>query len=101
MIHRWRFGKLAIAILIAMTPSFARQLARGSSLIESAALLNDLKILSADDMEGRLVNSPGGEKARAFVVERFRASGVQPFGTSYLEPFTFTVRRSTTPTPAV
>jgi Zn-dependent M28 family amino/carboxypeptidase len=101
MIQRWRFGILATAILIAMTPSFARQSARGSSLIDSAALLNDLKVLSADDMEGRLVNSPGGEKARAFVAERFRAAGVQPFGASYLEPFTFTSRRSSTPTPAV
>jgi Zn-dependent M28 family amino/carboxypeptidase len=101
MIQRCRFGVLAIAILVTMVPLFARQAARQSSLIDSAALLNDLKTLSADNMEGRLVNSPGGEKARTFVVERFKASGVQPFGTSYLEPFTFSGRRSNTSTPGV
>src|SRR5215510_13324258 len=101
MIYRWRFSVLAIAILVVMTPLFAGQLARPSSLIDSTALLNDLKTLSADNMEGRLVNTPSGEKARTFVVERFKASGVQPFGTSYLQPFTFTSRRSSTPTPGV
>src|SRR5215831_3429926 len=101
MIHRMRLGVLAIAILVVMVPLFAKQAARKSSLIDTAALLNDLKNLSADNMEGRLVNSPGGEKARTFVVERFKASGVLPFGTSYLEPFTFSGRRSNTPTPGV
>jgi Zn-dependent M28 family amino/carboxypeptidase len=101
MILRWRRAVLAFAILVVIVPLFAGQSARTSSLIDSATLLNDLKILSADDMEGRLVNSPGGEKARAFVVERFKASGVQPFGTSYLEPFTFSGRRGNTTTPGV
>jgi hypothetical protein len=101
MNHRWRRALLTLAILIAMAPLTASQSARTSGLIDSATLLSDLRILSADDMEGRLVNSPGGEKARAFVVERFKASGVQPFGTSYVEPFTFTGRRGKTATPGV
>ena len=53
-------------------------------------LLADLKALSADDMEGRLVGSPGGAKARAFVIERFKATGLKPFGESFESPFTFT-----------
>lgn len=53
-------------------------------------LLADLKTLSADDMEGRLVGSPGGAKARAFVIERFKAVGLKPFGASFESPFTFT-----------
>jgi Zn-dependent M28 family amino/carboxypeptidase len=40
-------------------------------------------------MQGRRVDTPGSEKARAFIVQRFRVSGIQPFGTTYEVPFTF------------
>ena len=53
-------------------------------------LLADLKTLSADDMEGRLVGTPGNAKARAFIIERFKAVGLKPFGASFESPFTFT-----------
>ena len=50
-------------------------------------LLADVRILSADDMEGRDTGSPGGERARAYIVSRLEAIGVQapPFGR--LQPF--------------
>jgi Zn-dependent M28 family amino/carboxypeptidase len=66
---------------------------RQSKLFDSAQLLEDLRILSADDMQGRQAGTAGGEKARAYVVERFKASGIQPFGESYTHPFTFTSGR--------
>jgi Zn-dependent M28 family amino/carboxypeptidase len=40
-------------------------------------------------MEGRQAGTAGGVKARAYVIERFKASGVKPFGESYEQPFTF------------
>ncbi len=40
--------------------------------------LEDVRILSADDMEGRLVGSPGGEKARAYILGRMREIGLVP-----------------------
>ncbi|MDP2260942.1 MAG: M20/M25/M40 family metallo-hydrolase [Caulobacter sp.] len=40
--------------------------------------LEDVRILSADDMEGRLVGSPGGEKARAYILGRLRDIGLAP-----------------------
>lgn len=40
--------------------------------------LEDVRILSADDMEGRLVGSPGGEKARAYILGRMRDIGLVP-----------------------
>ena len=46
-------------------------------------------------MEGRQVGTAGGAKARAFVIERFKASGVVPLGESYEQPFTFTAGRGT------
>src|SRR5262245_55955394 len=39
---------------------------RPSRVIDSEALLRDLKVLSADDMQGRQVGTPGGAKAREY-----------------------------------
>ncbi len=68
--------------------SVARAQAVRSDLFDAAQLLRDLRVLSADDMQGRRAGTPGGLKARAYVVERFKASGVAPFGASYEQPFT-------------
>jgi Zn-dependent M28 family amino/carboxypeptidase len=65
-----------------------------SAVIDSARLLDDLKILSSDAMEGRRTGTAGSEKARAFIAERFKASGVVPFGASYNSAFTFRRRGS-------
>ena len=64
-----------------------------SKLIDAPQLLRDLEILAADDMQGRQVGTPGGEKARAYVIERFKASGLRPFGGDFAQPFTFTAGR--------
>jgi Zn-dependent M28 family amino/carboxypeptidase len=40
--------------------------------------LEDVRILSADDMEGRLVGSPGGKKARGYILGRMREIGLVP-----------------------
>jgi hypothetical protein len=55
--------------------------------IDGAQLLSDLKVLSADDMEGRKAGTPGGARARAYVIERFKASGIQPFHRTYASEF--------------
>jgi Zn-dependent M28 family amino/carboxypeptidase len=80
----WLSGALALA---------AAQSARKSPLIDSAQLLHDLQVLSADDMQGRQVGTEGGAKARAYVIDRFKAAGLKPFGSSYEEPFTFASAR--------
>jgi Zn-dependent M28 family amino/carboxypeptidase len=63
-----------------------------STVIDSAKLLDDLKVLSSDAMEGRRTGTAGSEKARAFIAERFKASGVVPFGASYEQSFTLRTR---------
>jgi hypothetical protein len=87
MLLRMVITRAAVLAVIALTA--AGQTARPSAVVDSAQLLRDLQTLSADDMQGRQVDTPGGEKARAFVIERFKASGIAPFGDSYTEPFTF------------
>lgn len=54
-----------------------------------AHALDDVRILSADDMEGRGVGTPGGAKARAYIVKRFSQIGLRPQGASFERPFTF------------
>jgi Zn-dependent M28 family amino/carboxypeptidase len=51
--------------------------------------LDDVRILSADDMEGRGVGTPGGAKARAYIVKRFGQIGLRPQGATFERPFTF------------
>lgn len=46
--------------------------------------VEDLRILSADDMEGRLVGSPGGEKARAYILGRMGEIGLVPVEQSFV-----------------
>lgn len=49
-----------------------------STLIDAPQLLLDLKTLSADDMEGRQVGTPGGAKAREYLAKRFASMGMPP-----------------------
>ena len=63
-----------------------------SKIINAAQLLLDNKTLSADEMEGRGIGTAGGIKAREYIAERFKASGVKSFGKSYFQPFEFSNR---------
>ena len=55
-----------------------------------------LSALSADSMEGRLAGSPGGARARGWIIRELRAIGVAPIGASYEQPVKITRR---TPSP--
>lgn len=57
--------------------------------IDAGQLIRDVEVLAADDMEGRRAGSPGGAKARAYVLRRFKDVGLPPLGNSYEQPFTF------------
>ncbi|MFL9839646.1 M28 family peptidase [Sphingomonas sp. ST-64] len=50
-------------------------------------LFDDVRILAADDMEGRLVGSPGSARARAYLVQRMRAIGLEPAFATFEQPF--------------
>ena len=60
-----------------------------TATVDGALLLKDLETLSADAMEGRLAGTPGGARARAYVLRRFKEARIQPIGDSYERPFTF------------
>ncbi|HYY93153.1 MAG TPA: hypothetical protein VE713_01450, partial [Pyrinomonadaceae bacterium] len=58
-----------------------------SAVIDAEQLLEDLRILSADAMEGRGAGTPGGAMARAYIVRRFSDAGLKPLWASYEQPF--------------
>jgi len=61
--------------------------------IDRPQLLEDLRILAADDMEGRESGTPGNARARAYIIERFEAIGIAPIGDSYEYDFTYETRQ--------
>lgn len=55
---------------------------------------NYVKILAADNMEGRETGSPGLRKAQEFVVEQLKRAGLEPLGSaSYYQPVRFESRQ--------
>lgn len=54
--------------------------------------LDDVRILSADDMQGRAPGTPGSEKARAYILSRFAEIGLSPVGDKFEQPFSFAKR---------
>lgn len=86
--------RLIILLTFAMLAACAPQLAPSpvtAPIAQADQLLEDVRILSADDMEGRLIGSPGGAKARAYLLGRLQQLGIAPLGGMGLElPFAFT-----------
>jgi Zn-dependent M28 family amino/carboxypeptidase len=63
------------------------------TLVDGVQLLEDLRVLSSDEMQGRETGTPGAAKARAYILERFKAVGVQPIGSAYTAEFALPARR--------
>ena len=80
---------LAAAMLIGCTPISPAPpaLAPAAPTVLASPLLDDVRILSGDDMQGRDTGSEGGERARAYIVSRLEAMGVQPAPFGRLQPF--------------
>lgn len=80
---------LALALLLAGCASAVKP--PPPAVVAPDQLLEDVRILSADDMEGRLVGTPGSARARAYLVQRLEEIGVQPVrADTYEQAFVFT-----------
>ena len=66
----------------------------GDWSLDREQLLSDLSVLAADDMEGRAVGTDGNARARAYIIDRLEAMGVEPVGDSYEHGFSFEMPRS-------
>jgi peptidase M28-like protein/phosphodiester glycosidase len=60
--------------------------------LDSARLMADISALAADSMEGRRIGTPGGARARAFLIGALKRVGIAPAGSQFEVPFTATTR---------
>lgn len=60
--------------------------------VDSERLMATVVTLADGKFAGRAAGSPGGEAARAYVLERFTAAGLQPVAGAHEYPFTFARR---------
>ena len=60
--------------------------------VDAARLLEDVRALAGDAMEGRGTGTQGGAAARAYVARRFADAGLKPFGASFEQPFELPAR---------
>lgn len=76
-------------------PAIARALsAEEQKLVDSisiASIKETVNALAADEMQGRGTGQPGGDKAAAYIADRFAKLGLKPLGdkNSYLQPIKF------------
>jgi cyclophilin family peptidyl-prolyl cis-trans isomerase len=61
--------------------------AQGSAALDTAGLLRTVRVLAADSMEGRKAGTPGGARARRYLIERLQALGLKPVGERFEHPF--------------
>ena len=66
--------------------------------ITEAEMRGAIGVLASDAFEGRMPGTPGGDKAAAYIAERFAAAGLDSMPGGFLQPFK--VDRSPTPLPA-
>jgi Zn-dependent M28 family amino/carboxypeptidase len=56
--------------------------------LDRSRLLRDVRVLADGEFEGRATGSPGGLRARRWLVEQFRVAGIKPpAGSGYEQPF--------------
>jgi hypothetical protein len=62
---------------------------RTPAVLDAKALLEEVRVLSGPDFEGRRTGTPGGLRARARVADAFAAAGLLPVKGAYVHPFSF------------
>lgn len=76
--------RTALAVLL-----FAARILPAQTMpqLDSARLMADISALAADSMEGRRIGTPGGARARAFLLREFTRIGLAPARDSFPAPF--------------
>jgi hypothetical protein len=79
-----RRNLLALALFLpAAVPAQTR-----TGPIKPADLMRHMNVLAHDSLEGRAIGTPGGAKARRYLIEAFTDAGLAPLGASFESPFT-------------
>lgn len=81
--------KLFITCLIALQLFTFGKASAQSNYPDSARVMKDLFVLASDSLQGREVGTPGGKKARKYIIKRLQDAGVSAYVPGYEQPFTF------------
>lgn len=76
---------LATAIVLALGTAAPLAAQQGA---EARDLLNDVKFLASDALQGRKIGTPGADTAAAYLARRFEAAGLQPAPGGWFQRFT-------------
>ncbi len=80
-------GERPVGDALVLVESRASQAPSPLPVLDSARLIADISALAADSMEGRRIGTPGGARARAFLVGELKRIGIAPIGTQFETPF--------------
>jgi Zn-dependent M28 family amino/carboxypeptidase len=87
-----RKSLLSLWIAVFLAPAFAQQ--GNAPSFDGKSWWEHIKVLAADNMEGRDTGSPGLKKAEAYVVGKLKSAGLQPAGVKgYYQPVKFVSRQ--------
>jgi Zn-dependent M28 family amino/carboxypeptidase len=82
---------LSVLFALVLVSAFAQQSAPS---FDGKSWWDHIKVLAADDMEGRDTGSPGLKRAEAYAVEQLKAAGLQPAGVNgFYQPVKFESRQ--------
>lgn len=82
--------RTSLAAVLLMTGSLAGRL-QGQGIVEPPRLLDDIKFLTEERLQGRATGSPGADSAAAYLARRFSEVGLQPAAGGWFQ--SFAVRR--------
>ncbi|WP_082821154.1 M28 family peptidase [Gemmatimonas phototrophica] len=91
-VKRQRMYAGALALLLAVAPSLRAQSRPVGQDSVTSVLMRRLSALAADSMEGRRAGTPGGARARAWIIRELQTMGVQPLGPRFEMPFALRMR---------
>ncbi len=87
-----RKSLISLGIAVFLIPAFAQRDTPAS--FDGKSWWEHIKVLAADNMEGRDTGSPGLKKAEAYVVSQLKSAGLQPAGVKgYYQPVKFVSRQ--------
>src|SRR3954467_2347560 len=79
---RLAFGGACLALSALAGPLAAQ------NLVEPPRLLDDIKFLTDDRLQGRATGSPGADSAATYLARRFSEVGLQPAAGGWFQSFT-------------
>lgn len=86
-----RYTKLFIILFVAF--GACSGISEEGLSINDDQLIEDLRVLSSNEMEGRRAGTAGNIKAREYLLYRYEEAGAEPFNGSYTYEFDFTNRQ--------